>query len=57
MDFKMFNSLLSHYKLKAFYFLGEIKTVPQEIIFPPCYCQISLQRREEFVNAQLTLIM
>lgn len=35
MDFKMFNSLLSHYKLKAFYFPGEIKTVPQEIISPP----------------------
>lgn len=34
MDFKMFNSLLSHYKLKAFYFPGEIKTVPQEIISP-----------------------
>lgn len=62
MDLKMFNSLLGHYKLKTFYFPREIKTVPQEIIFspvtfPPRYCQISSQRRKEFVNAQLTLIM
>lgn len=61
MDFKMFISLPDHYKPKAFYFPGEIKTVPQENIFPvtfptPHYCQISSQRREEFMNAQLTLI-
>lgn len=34
MDFKMFISLPAHYKPKAFYFPGEIKTVPQENIFP-----------------------
>lgn len=41
MDFKMFNSLLSHYKLKAFYFPGKIKTVPQEIIFPPATVRLA----------------
>lgn len=34
MDFKRLNSLLGHYKLKAFYFAREIKTVSQEIILP-----------------------
>lgn len=37
MDFKKLNSLLGHYKLKTFYFAREIKTVLQEIIFPPLH--------------------
>lgn len=49
MDSKMFNSLLGHYKLKAFYFPREIKTVPQEIIFPLLHfppATVRLARRE-----------